>query len=380
MRVRRYFAAAVFGALSVLWAPTLATAGTITHRDANDVGGRLDIKWARHGHSGGDLVHTIETWGSFASRALTNGNMVAFEIDTNRNWGDGEYHVFVSQQDSRLRAELVQETPFVLTRIPASRPATDRLRVTIPTELVGSPKGYRWFAATVDGYAQDFAPDRGGVLHDLTAPKITLTDDSFPELSTDVSATRSFPVTFSVSDKGGAGLAWWVLERRLLGTSSWTRLREGTVAGSKLLSVAGAQGNSYEFRIVATDAQSNRSVSEVRTVTVPVDDANTALTYEGVWTTGGASASDFRGTLHTPGDAGASATYAFTGSWVALIGRTPGGTAMISIDGKPEQEIALAAGAERAVVFSLDLAAAGTHTVRVTSASSAFSVDAFASR
>ncbi|MBW3593136.1 MAG: hypothetical protein KY396_05540, partial [Actinobacteria bacterium] len=248
MGVRRHLAAAAIGALSVLCAPAVSTAGTSTTLDANDVAGRLDVKWARHGHSGADVVHTIATWGSFSSRALRGSNMVAFEIDTNWNWGNGpEWSAYAYWANGRLRAELVDSTFATLVPISVRRPASNRLQIKIPRETLGGVRSYRWFAATVDGFAQDFAPNRGGVLHDLTPPAIALT--SFPTLSTDVAAGESFPVGFSVADMGGAGLARWRLDRRPAGTTTWARIGSGTKGGARMVTVAGAEGETYEFRV-----------------------------------------------------------------------------------------------------------------------------------
>ena len=378
MRVRRHLVA-VLGPLTVLCAPAVATAGAITHRDANDVAGRLGVKWARHGHSGGDMVHTIGTWASFSSRALGGANMVAFVLDTNRRrTDDPEWWAHVYWANGRLRAELVDASFASVTPIPVRRPARNRLQVTIPGGALGGARAYRWFVATVDGHAHDFAPDRGGVLHDLTRPTIKLT--SFPRLSTDVAAGDSFPVAFSVSDVGGAGIATWRLERRLPGTAAWSRVRGGTTGGEKSVTIAGAEGQTYAFRVVAVDAQRNRWMSAVRTVSVPFDDANALVTYEGAWRSGEASTADFHGTLHTAGGAGASATCAFTGRWVALVGRGLGGTAWVSIDGGADREFSIPEGAERTVLLARDLATSGPHTIRVTSAATPFALDAVASR
>ncbi|MBW3593227.1 MAG: hypothetical protein KY396_06005, partial [Actinobacteria bacterium] len=141
----------------------------------------------------------------------------------------------------------------------------------------------------------------------------------------------------------------------------------------------GAEGETYDFRVVALDRHGNRRISAIRTVTVPIDDASAALTYTGEWSTEGGSPADFRGTLHT-GGAGASVTYAFTGSWVAVVGRGSEGTALVSIDGGADETFSIPPGGERTVLFTRDLGTSGPHTIRVTSSTTPLAIDAIASR
>ena len=131
------------------------------------------------------------------------------------------------------------------TPVRVTRPATNSLSVTVPRALVDSVAGYRWFATTVDGHAQDFAPDRGGVLHDLTAPTIALTP--LPALSTHVSTGLSVPVEFSVADRGGSGLDQWGLECRVTVATRWTRYRTGTSAGPKIVTSRERKGRRTGF-------------------------------------------------------------------------------------------------------------------------------------
>lgn len=387
MGVRRHVATAIFGALLVLCAPALATAGTSTHRDANDVAGRLDIKWARHGHSGAALVHTIGTWASFSSRALGGANMVAFALDTNWSWADdAEWWAYVYRADGRLRAQLVDSKFTTVTQIQVRRPAANRLQVRIPRAALGDARAYRWFAATVDGSAHDFAPNRGGVLHDLTPPTIKLT--SFPALSTDVAAGNTFPVTFAVSDTGGAGIATWRLERRRTGTTSWSRLRSGTTGGAKTAAVTGAEGATYELRVVALDRQGNRRISARRTVTVPFDDAAFADASNG-WVAHASLPSYFHGTAQTAFDPGVQLTATFEGTYVAWIAPSGPrwGSGEVVIDaGEPNEvtvpNVVLRAEAEtlRAVVFERAALPPGQHTITIRPLSGEIAVDAIAPR
>lgn len=344
--VRRYFACAAVGALSVLCGPSFAAAGTVTHRDANDVAGRLDVKWARHGHSGGDLVHTIGTWASFSSRALRGANMVAFALDTNRRWADdAEWWAYVYWTDGRLRAELVDSSFTSVTRISVRRPASNRLQVTIPRVTLGGARSYRWFAATVYGSAQDFAPNRGGVLHDLTPPTIRLTATRV--VSAAAAAGESFPVEFSVSDTGGAGLASWRLEWRSAGAATWSRLRRGTTGGAKTVAVAGVAGATYEFRVVALDRQRNRRISPVRTVM-----SGFTATFDGTYV-----------------------------AWISRLG-PEWGSGEVVLDGGTPHEVALTAETEtlNAVAFEDDGLAPGSHTITIRALTGDIAVDAIASR
>ena len=349
--VSRHFLAATLGALSVLCAPTLASAGTTTQRDGNDVGGRLDVKWARHAHAGEDLVHTIGTWAPFGSRALSGANIVAFELDTNRNWGDEpEWSAFVYWADGRLQATLVDKAATQFTPLDVRRPATNRLQVKIPLDALDDLRAYRWFAATIDGSSQDFAPNRGGILHDLTPPTIKLTATRV--ISAAAAAGERFPVTFSVTDRGGSGLAEWRLYWRPTGTTTWSRLRTGTTGGVKTAYVTGVAGEAYDFRVVAWDRQTNRRTSGIRTV-LPE--------------------------LTTP----------FDGTYVAWMSRSgPGwGSGEVVLDrGTPAEQapeaVVLTAEAETlgVLAFERDGLALGTHTITIRALEGEIAVDAIESR
>jgi hypothetical protein len=199
------------------------------------------------------------------------------------------------------------------------------MRVVIARSRLGNPTGYRWNAhsqyqgaGACSNLCVDKAPNRGRVLHDITAPFAT-----FFGSWTVVPPAPEYDLHFSVSDVGNSGLASWRLEHRSFGETAWSVLASEAAGGSKTYHQIATQGDSDQFRIVATDRQGNRTVTPVRTVSVPIDDTNVALTYSDGWSAFGLT-SAFLGTLHLGDDdvLPASVTYTFSGSYFAIVAPT----------------------------------------------------------
>lgn len=339
-----------------LIAPTAARADTKSVRDPRDASGRLDIRSASHGHAGANVVHTLVTHGSWSSSVLGGSNAAVFVLDTNNNWRDKpERFVVVFWQGGRLRAVLANKSGRVLRQVRASRPSASSLRVTIPTRALGG-KGYRWFAATFDGSAQDFAPNRGTPLHDFTPPVAKLTVPGVPQ-------STNAGLAVSVSDAGFSGLRSWRLEHRPFGGGAWTALATGTRPVRRTVSLAGAEGASYELRLVAVDKQGNRSVAP-GTLSFPRDDRHPSIVYSGTWTQE-PFADAFLGTITRSDDSGPSQafSYTFTGSYVAIVGSGWCGWGQVSIDGQPVSGFKqLCDGERRALLFARTIPQ-GEHTL-----------------
>ena len=389
LRARRHLAVGALGALVFLAGPAAAGAGTGTWGDPNDVAGRLDIRWVRQSAAREQVVHTLGTYGPFSSSVLGGANTLTFVLDTNNRWrDDAERSVVVFWQRGALRAVVVDKQARLVGSAAVARPSVRSVRVSIPVALVGRSGGYRWFAATVDGNAGDFAPNRGSRVHDYTPPTITLR--SFPRAVAPPSDPLAFSVGFAVADTGLSWMRRWRLERRLLGTTAWSLVRSGPAGGRKRVSVGAVEGAAYQLRVVALDNQRNVRTSAVRTVSVAHDDASgvflspTDPAYVGEWEPASGLASPYRGTLHTTSDAGAYFRAGFAGTHVAWFAPTgPAfGRASVSIDGGAWTAVSLAAPADtaRSLVFERDVAAPGPHTIRIRRDSGQVAIDGLALR
>jgi hypothetical protein len=358
-------------------------------RDPRDAG-TLDIRRAGYGHAGATSVtQTLATYERFRSRLLRGERSIAFAL-LPRSYSYPDYWVFVSWEAGSLRAALRDNDGKVIGPLHVSRPSSSSVKVVIPKALFGSPPAYRWIAFTTSRAGFDATREGHrfptgaryvrGVVHDYTAPDIRLI--SFPELSTDVSATLAYPVTFHVRDVGFAGIRIWRIDRRRLG-GIWRTVAHGRRAGSKRRVLTGLEGKSYEHRVVAVDRQGNRAQSPVAPVTsLPLDDANPAFadSFQGAWSVVNRSSGDFLGTLHASSEVGASFSYGFSGASVAWIAPASAGSASVQIDaGSPEAVDLAASSGHRQVVFRRDLAP-GEHTITISVTGGTVALDGLAVR
>jgi murein DD-endopeptidase MepM/ murein hydrolase activator NlpD len=368
-----------------------AAADTRTGSDPDDTPGPLDIRFAGHGHDGPDVITaTITTWRPFGLSALKgpNGFAVAFY-----RRGYPFRWVYVSGRGARLRAVVETDGGGMIGPVTVSRPTRRSLVVRMPERLLADPVSYGWVAFSafrsagacartcVDAVPSSlqFPQTNTSVvaprLHDLTAPRIRLLD--FPNPSTRRSASLRYTVRFAVRDAGGAGIRSWRLERRRAGARKWARVAHGSTSGRKKIRLGSSEGAVYEHRVIALDRQGNRRTSRVAVVSVPRDDANAALLpgYAGTWKTDAAASSDFRATLHSSDDPGASFTYAFTGTYIAWIGPGTEGTARVAIDGATPTDVDLTSRTGRRLLLFETRLAAGDHTLSITVTSGVVAVD-----
>lgn len=350
--------------------------------DGNDVSGPLDIKRVTQGHAGSSVTHTLTTFAPFASSLLRQPYGITFQFDTNRSARSFERFVFVFWANGRLRAAVTTRTSFVASAR-VSRPNSRTVKVTVHKNYL-EDRGYRWLAATFfpGGRGFDVAPNRGLVAHDMLAPSITQL--TFPDPSTNASATLTFPVSFTLADR--SGIASWELHWRIAGTSDWSLAAQGDGAGTQTPLVTGEEGATYEFRVRATDPAGNTRTSETRVVSVPLDDGNAvfAAAYTGNVTVG-AGGDSFLGSLHTlsPADGGnpvaGTFTHTFNGTSVAVIAPA-GGTATVAIDGGAPVPLDLSAAGPRSKVFERTGLAPGPHTIVIVAQSGAVNLDGFVFR
>ncbi|MDQ3995381.1 MAG: M23 family metallopeptidase, partial [Actinomycetota bacterium] len=373
-----------------------AAANPALIEDRNDVPSPLDIASARHGHAGANSVTaTVTMYGSFSSRQLRGENGVALAVSTSRSPFPNRW-IFVSYERGRLRAVVRQNDGVYVSTASASRPQARTVRVWIPKRALDGSPGYYWTAFTTfrdrgacDRFCVDATKTRlrhpqtgalvvGRVLHDYTAP--TIGGPRAPNPSSNASPTLRYRVSFGVRDRGFSGLRRWRLEERLLG-ASWRGVATGERPGAREIPRTGAEGATYQHRVVARDRQGNWRRSRTAFVTVPFDDDNRVLVpgFSGAWESSSVSGS-FGGTLHTTADPTATFSYSFRGTHTAWIASGTGGTASVQVDANAPQSVKLpGGGAPRRVVFARTVPP-GAHTVTVRPVSGTVNVDGVAIR
>ncbi|HEX7247383.1 MAG TPA: hypothetical protein VF351_04710 [Actinomycetota bacterium] len=293
----------------------------ISRDDGNDVKGDLDLASMKisRGKSKDTLAFSTHDPVSNASIDPDNGNFVAL-IDTNQDdrFDFGQYVFFAS---GRLRGVLLDlRTSRVVDRTaPASRSSATAFRTSIVRSKIDSPGTYRFvlFAYSEAGACSrrnpcvDTIPNRGPMIAlDHRAP--TATADPMERYAGDVRSGLTSPLTFRVADDPfGTGVKRWTVQRRAVGGANWVDVRSGSTKNTTV-SVPGAQGQTYDVRVLVVDKQKNTGVSSTRRTTFPFDDRNAAIAYAGV-TVPNAPAGAFL-TTTTSLELGATATLSFTGA------------------------------------------------------------------
>jgi len=294
--------------------PATAWANAETFSDGNDVAGPLDIRSVSMGHAGGRMTHTLRTFDGFSGRLLDGNSLVAFAFDTNDTASSIERLAVVFWANGSLRCVVINRRGNAVGRCAVSRPNRRAVKVKLSRRSLGRHDGYRWGALAIARSHADIAPNHRLVLHDITAPTITFPTPAIP-------TGMTYDVAFTVRDSGGAGLEQWKLQRRTFGETSWSTFASGDGEGSHAVSITAAEGDDDQYRVVAVDRQENRRISRVATVSIPVDDANAAITYLGpTWSHATGVPGAFLTTLSSAADAEEGFTYGFSGSYVALVG------------------------------------------------------------
>lgn len=155
--------------------------------------------------------------------------------------------------------------------------------------------------------------------------------------------SRTMLISWAGDDGLGSGVSYWSVDVRRVadgagadsGAADWRRLVDRY--GLNGLHYRGDAGDSYAFRITATDRALNQTSFETAPVTVPVDDRSRRLwrfSKRG-WKRLKARAA-WGGTVMRARGAGASARLAFRGTRVTLVGRKleRGGRVRLTLDGK----------------------------------------------
>jgi hypothetical protein len=371
------YLAGLLAGLVVAAVPSQASADGRAILDGNDVAGRLDIRRATQGHAGPRaVIHSVTTFQRFRSSLLRGENALTFQFDTNGRPARFERLVFIVWTNGRLRA-LVSNGRRIMGAARVSRPNRRTVRVKVRERLL-DPAGYHWLVASFFQGKFDVAPNQGLAFHDMTPPRIALL--SFPNPSTNASATLTFPVSFQLEDP--SGIRSWVLERRHVEEAAWEAIAEGRGVGTKTLEVTGEEGANYVFRVRATDRAGNTRTSRLRSVSVPLDDAHDELT--------GAFVGDswhvepdpgFLGALQVTGAPEDTFEYEFMGTYVAWIASQMDGVASVIVDDLPAVLVDLRDIGEHVTVFEQGgLDPSVLHTITISVHENAFNVDGFVFR
>ena len=294
-------AVAAFLILTGLLTAGPAAAHKFTKIDGNDSPGKLDLRAVSVSHTATGLVHTFRTYGPWTAKSLGADSFFLIQIDKNK---DRRYErcafIFYS---NRLRGSLTNCRAVFIQFLPVVKLSGTAAKITIPKSLIGNV--YWWAGASRwDGPAPcrrgciDFAPNNfPDILHDMVLPVATMTTTSLRVWENSTDATFTFP--FSVSD-AHSGIKSWTVQRREVGSLSWTFVTSGTSAGAKSPDISGVEGTRTDYRVVAIDRQGNKKITPSRRVYIPLDDDN--LGSHGVFsdTIGSAGgAADFGGSYST---------------------------------------------------------------------------------
>ncbi len=251
-----------------------AAAHNSTRNDGNDSPGKLDLRSVSVSHTSSAVVHKVKTYDAWTPRSLGNDSFFIIQIDKNNTVeGDYERCAFIFYTN-RLRGSLTNCGSQFIQYLPVAKVSGTVAKITIPKSQTGNV--YWWAVASRwDGPAPcrqgcvDFTPNAfPDMLHDMILPVVTLTPT--PLRVWESSTTPQFNFPFSVSD-AHAGIQSWVVQRREVGSASWTFVSQGSRGGSKNPEVTGVEGTRFDYRVVAVDKQGNQRI-RFRRVYIPTDD------------------------------------------------------------------------------------------------------------
>jgi uncharacterized protein YkwD len=199
---------------------------------------------------------------------------------------------------------------------------------------------------------------------DPTPPTVTAPSSKL-YLTTAGTTTESVRTSWSRSD--ASGIASSTLQRQMNGGTFATVISSATTTS---VDQALSDGSTYRYRAQATDTLGNVSGYLYGPTFKPsrVEQSSTAVTYGGTWTSvSNTSASG--GSYKYANGAGAWASFTFTGMSVGLmmVKSTAGGSAYVYVDGTLRTTISLYASATawHQVVYAINYASQGTHTIKV---------------
>jgi hypothetical protein len=314
-------------------------ANVITRKDGNDTRGPVDLAAVQVSHVKGGHVFKLITLAPFTNTEVNAKNgFFQVLLDTNADRRPN-YLIDVFYAAGRFRGVLFKPNGTVLTfRLRASRVSSKAVKVTLPMAKIAQKGSYDFAALSFyrgspcskQNPCVDAIPNRFPLIrHDFTAP--TIIWGTVPTYSTDVSATLTFPVPFSVHDDiYGSGVKSWTLQRRAVGTSAWVGVKTGT-ALNPTVQVAGEEGTTYDLRIVAVDRQKNKRTSPAKRTSVPYDDRNILFVYSSSTMNDGVPGAFLATTSSVPQTGTITFTMPFDSTDVCVVGGpTAGPTATAS--------------------------------------------------
>lgn len=186
-----------------------------------------------------------------------------------------------------------------------------------------------------------------------------------PALSTDVTASTTFPLSWTAPAGAPSGTRYLV-QRSINGGAYGT----ATTTSALSMPYGGTPGTTYRFRVAAIDPAGRQGAfSAVKTTVVPFNDNATGTAYTGTWLTG-SGLSFYGGSHRYSGTAGATYTFKATGTAIYLVGTrsTNYGQFQVSIDGGAYSGLIDTYSSSvqyRKVLYSVGRLSNATHTIRV---------------
>jgi hypothetical protein len=304
-------------------------------KDGNDTQGALDLASVSIEVSKKGITYTFKTLKGFTALTLAPSSYFLAAMDRNMD-GSADRCAFIYEAGSRFQGQLTNCGKKALDTLPVKHPSSNQVAISMdPLSAT-----YRWRAFSV--YQQrpncggsdacvDAVPNRGTMLQDLTSPTVEwVTGQPSPALSTTMSLTTTIPVDFQAQDD--RKVASWAI-RRTENTPllTWETVTTGTGEGSVHVDLAAEQGQRYNMKVFAKDAQGNTGETPTYLdFVVPFDDTNAIMQYSGTWSNT-SDAGSLLGSHATSSAVGSSVTFTVTHGWnggqVFVMGGPGNGTA-----------------------------------------------------
>ena len=328
--IRLLVAVMLVGGVLAVFPPVPTWAHTAVISDPNDTAGPLDIRRETVSHEKGEVIHRIETYGRWTIQSLGHDSYFEVLLDTSGTRKTFERCALIFQHYG-LAGRLTNCKSIQGMNLRVERLDAKTVTISIPDDRL--PGHYHYAAASAffgDGPCKggciDVAPNRYPLpLHDLTPPIVTFTGS---HLVSDASTSVEASLGFDVTDRGGSGLRSWTLSDDGPVHDGYEIIDSGSSSSVVWEEPSPAEGDTYLYRVVATDHHDNLTKADTW-VSVPWDDANPGS--GGVFTGAWSATSDpsaFLGTLHSSSETGASYTIPFmseAGSSTTVVWVGPGG-------------------------------------------------------
>jgi hypothetical protein len=211
---------------------------------------------------------------------------------------------------------------------------------------------------------------------DRAAPRLLRVDLPGKRLLSERGKSRTMVISWQADDGAGAGVAHYAVDVREVASGvraarqepgEWRSVVDRTETPSARF--RGDPGKTYQFRVTAVDRAANRGTAETDPVVVPVDDRDRPLwRFARGWKRTKRKAA-WGGTVRRTEREAATATFAFTGRRVALIGRKlrKGGRLRVSVGGRGKVLSLRGRSAARTVLWTSRGLGEGRHVLRIRS-------------